>query len=384
MKLKRISPTLTTLPPEAEAFAAKAERFLKEHQQWELGGRDLSGSPSSTQIVEALALLVQGEAIQRYFGDNAQALFYDVVRTGETGQWYLGAIDYLRSRLPELDVDGQGLLLEMALYGSVELPAREGSPAALLPYLVEQLEKTRPRFPASFVELFVLCDGYLSLLQGFGPALSYGNAGRALFGRLNELGTPTPRPTETGSAADTTRSVLHDLFDYVASTVNLGARLVQKVLFAGNVGNLRITQQLGGLYNVPRGAPYFESSHGMVVGSSLAAVVQPVVGAMVAPGWRWAFEEMPEHPFLELMRQLPGDEPADLLYIFAPRGDDVPDHIRLSWKLFPHMLLCRMAIAGPSETNSLASVLLSEFLSKLGKPVYARERRIAPLDDAPP
>jgi hypothetical protein len=118
-----------------------------------------------------------------------------------------------------------------------------------------------------------------------------------------------------------------------------------------------------------RAAPYFECRYGTLMGSSLAAVVQPVVGATVAPGWKSAVEEMPEHPFAELMRQLRSDE---------------RDHIKHSWKLFPYMFLCRMAIPGPSETNSLASVLLSESLSKLGKPLYARERRIGSRDEAAP
>jgi hypothetical protein len=382
-KLERISPALATIPPEASAFAARAERFLQERQKWNSGDRDLSGSPSSTQIIEALALLVQGEAVRRYFEDDAWALFCDAVRAGETGRWYLGAIDYLHNRLPELDVDGQGLLLEMALYGRVELLAQEGSPAAILPYLVEQLEKTRPSFPASFAELFALCDGYLSLLQGVGPAQSYGYAIHALFGQingLNELGTAIPPPSESGPGADITRSVLHDLFDCVASTANLGSRLAQKVLFAGNVGNWRITNQIGALYDVPRSAPYFESSNGTIVGSPLAPDLQPLVGTTTAPGWRSACGRTSENVLFKLMCQLSSDEPVHLLYIFTPRRDDVPAHIKLSWKLFPQMFLCRLAIAGPSETDSLASVLLSEFLSGCGNPVYARKRRIAPLE----
>ena len=373
-KLERISPVLAMLSPEVEAFAGMAEHFLRERQQWDLGGRDPSGgSPSSTQIFEALALIAQGEAIRRYFGNDARALFYDAVRAGETGRWYLGAIDYLRNRLPELDLDGQALLLQMALYGRVDLPARESSPAAVLPYLIEQFEKTRPQFPASFTELFVLCDGYITLLQGVRPALAYRDAGKALFARLNEL---------RGSAAVTEGSALHDLFDCVARTVNLGARFVQKVLFTKNVGNLRITNQLSALYEVPRSAPYFESTYGMLAGAPLTAAVQPIVGAKVAEGWRSAMKDMPDEDLVKLLRQFQGEEPVDLLYIFAPKGADVPEHIKLSWKLFPHMFLCRMAIAGPSATDSLASALLSQFLSGFGKPVYAREGLIAPLEEA--
>ncbi len=55
-----------------------------------------------------------------------------------------------------------------------------------------------------------------------------------------------------------------------------------------------------------------------------------------------------------------------------------------SSKLFPYMLLCRMAIAGALETDSLASVLFSQYLSALGISAYARESRIAPLDEPPP
>ncbi len=380
-KLERISSSLATPPPEAEAFATTTERFLKDLGEWDLGGRDPRGSPTSTQIMEGLAVLAQGEAVHRYFGEDARTLFFDTLRAGETGRWYLGAVDHVRSRLPELDLDGQGLLLEMALYGSVELPAREGSPAAVLPYLIERFETTRPRFPTSFAELYALCDGYLSLLQGFGPMQSYGNAGKALFARLNELGTKVLLPNESGPVADKTRSVGRDLVDYVARTVNRGARLVQKVLFAGHVGNLRLTQQCSGLYEAPRATPYFESSHGLLMGSHFDSVMQSLIGTTVAPGRKSALEGKPDNSFFELLGQFPDDDAVNLLYMFAPKEDGAPDYVKLSWKLFPHMFLCRMAIVGPSETDSLASVLLSNFLSGAGKPIYARGRRIAPFDE---
>jgi hypothetical protein len=113
--------------------------------------------------------------------------------------------------------------------------------------------------------------------------------------------------------------------------------------------------------------------------------VQPIVGgATVNPGRRFAIKQIEEYDdqFAKKMRLFPDDEPLDLLYIFAPRGNAVGDHIKLSWKLFPYMFLCRMAITGPFETKSLASVLLSNFLSMLGKPLYAREGCIAPPDKA--
>ena len=60
--------------------------------------------------------------------------------------------------------------------------------------------------------------------------------------------------------------------------------------------------------------------------------------------------------------------------------DDSPEHLKLAWSLFPQLLRCRMAIAGPLETHGLATLLLSQWLGSEGQTVYARGRRIAPLD----
>ena len=78
------------------AYATKAEHFLKQHEQWDVGGLVPGATPSSTQIIEALAVLAQGEAIRKYFGGDAHSLFFDVLRSGETGRWYLRAIDHLQ------------------------------------------------------------------------------------------------------------------------------------------------------------------------------------------------------------------------------------------------------------------------------------------------
>lgn len=380
-KLDRLLPALITVSPEAAGFAAKAEHFLQEHEQWELGGLAPGASPSSTQIIEALAVLAQGAAIRSYFGDDAHSLFFDVLHTGETGRWYLGAIDHLRSRLPELDTDGQALLLEMSLYGSFDLPKQQGSPAAILSYLIEKFEQARPNFPPSFVPLFVLCDGYLSLLQGFGPGIAYRNAGRALIARLNELGTAFNKAGEQGLADERTGALLQDLGSAIAGMVKLTASFLPKLLFSNQVGNWRISNQMGGLYHVPRSAPFFEASYGTLLGSPLAPLVQPIVGAKVEAGWR-SVPQLATDELDGLLRSFPDSEPVDLLYIFAPKGNDIPDHIRLSWKLFPTLFLCRMAITGVPETDSLASVLLSQYLSGLGPRMYAEGRCLAPLEEA--
>ena len=382
-KLNQLSPVLNTVPEQVTAYATKAEHFLQQHEQWELGGLVPGASPLSTQIIEALAVIAQGEAIRKYFGVDAHSLFFDVLRAGETGRWYLYAIDHLRSRLPELDTAAQALLLEMSLYGSLDLPKQQGSPAAILSYLIEKFEQTRPNFPKSFVELFVLCDGYLSQLQGFGPGVAYRNAGRAIFGRLNELGAAFNQSGEKGLVDERTGSVLQDLFSSIAGMVNLAARLVPKLLFSGEVGNWRISNQLGSLYDVPRSAPYFEATYGTLLGSRspLAPLVQPIVGAKVKAGWR-SVPRVAKDELDGLLRSFPDNEPVDLLYIFVPKGENIPDHIRLSWKLFPTLFVCRMAIAGVPETDSLASVLLSHYLSAFGPRMYAQGRCISPLEEA--
>ena len=269
----------------------------------------------------------------------------------------------------------------MSLYGSLDLPKEQGSPAAILSYLIEKFEQTRPNFPTSFVELFVLCDGYLSLLQGFGPGIAYRNGGKAIFGRLNELGAAFNQLREKGLADETTGAVLQDLFSGIAGMVNLAARLLPKLLFGGQTGNWRISNQVGAIYDVPRSAPYFEATYGTLVGSPLAPLLQPIVGAKVQAGWR-AVPELAKDELDGLLRPFPDTEPVDLLYIFAPKGDDIPDHIRLPWKLFPTLFVCRMAIAGAPETDSLASVLLSQYLSGFGPRMYAQGRCLAPLEKA--
>jgi hypothetical protein len=378
--LGRLSPELASPPSEAAAFASSTQRFKQEFHTWDTGGAVLDGSPSSTQILEGLAVLAQGESIQRSFGKPARTLFDGMMRRGETGRWYLGAIDYVRRRLPELDDDGIGLLLQMSLYGTVERSLAESSPAALLPYLVDRFEETRPQFPMSFAEQFVLCDGWLSIRQGMGPHPSFAMAGKALFKRLNEIGTRASAEDGHPTLPAAARSVLAELLNYVASTVNMGARMVQKVLFAAHASNLRITHQGDAVYEVPRGSPYFESSHGLVLsGPTMADVVLPLVGTVISPGWRAA--ELP-NDFAALLQPLRDDQPVHLLNLFAPVGEHMPEHTRLARSLFPHMLMCRMAMVGPLETHSLATVLQSEFLSVGGHPVYSQGRQIAPMKKA--
>jgi hypothetical protein len=378
--LAKLSPELASPPPEVAAFASSVQRFEEDFSAWNTGGVQ-DGSPSSTQILEGLAVLAQGESIERNFGKPARVLFDGVMRTGETGRLYLGAIDYVRRRLPELDDDGIGLLLQMSLYGTVEQSWTESSPAALLPYLVDRFEHTRPQFPTSFAEQFVLCDGWLTIRQGMGPRAAFGMAGKALFKRLNDLGARDPAEDGAPALSPAGKSVLSSLLQYVATTVNAGARIVQKVLFAGTVSNLRITHQSIADYETPRGTPYIESSHGLVLaGEDVEGAVLPLVGMVLSPGWRTALEESPGNGLLALLQSLRDDQRVHLLHLFSPVGEDMPEHVKLAWRVFPHMLMCRAAMVGPLETHSLAAVLQSQFLSAGSHPVYSQGRRIAPME----
>lgn len=220
-----------------------------------------------------------------------------------------------------------------------------------------------------------------SILKISGPGIAYRNAGKAIFGRLNEFGAAFNQLREKGLADETTGALLQDLFSGIAGMVNLAARLLPKLLFGGQSGNWRISNQVAALYDLPRSAPYFEATYGTLVGSPLAPLLQPIVGSKVQPGWR-AVPEVAKDELGSLLRPFPDTEPVDLLYIFAPKGDDIPDHIRLPWKLFPTLFVCRMAIAGAPETDSLASVLLSHYLSGFGPRMYAQGRCLAPLEKA--
>jgi hypothetical protein len=410
--LATLSPELASPPREAAAFASSVQSFVEEFNTWNTGGALQDGSPSSIQILEGLAVLAQGESIERNFGKPARTLFDGVMRLGDTGRFYLGAIDYVRRRLPELDKDGIGLLLQMSLYGTVERPWEESSPAAVLPYLVDRFEQTRPRFPVSFEEQFVLCDGWLTNRQGMGPHAAFGVAGKALFKRLNEIGARVSAQDGEAALPLATDSTLSSLLQYVGTTVNIGARIVQRVLFGGSVSNLRITHQSNAMYEVPRGTPYFESSQGLLLaGANIEGTVLPLIGAALLPGWRtvlvhlggngpanspaqsWAGSRvksrgqlrqaalgtLPDNDFLALLQPLRDDQPVHLLNLFSPVGENMPEHMQIAWSLFPHMLMCRMAMIGPLETHSLATVLQSEFLSAGGHPVYSQGRLIAPM-----
>jgi hypothetical protein len=377
--LAKLSPELASPPPEVAAFASSVQRFEKDFSSWNTGGALQDGAPSSTQILEGLAVLSQGQSIERHFGKPARMLFDGMMRTGEAGRLYLGAIDYVRRRLPELDEDGIGLLLQMSLYGTTERSWVESGPAALLPYLVDQFESTRPNFPASFIEQFVLCDGWLTIRQGMGPHAAFAAAGKALFKRLNEI-KAWVSAEDGGADLPLVASAVSSLLQYVGTTVNLGARIVQKVLFAGTVSNLKITHQSHAEYDIPRGTLYFESSHGLVLaGDSMKGAVLPLIGAVVSPGWKAAMETQPDNGLLALLAPLPDDHSAHLLHLFSPVGENLPDYMELSNRLFPHLLMCRMAMVGPSETHSLAAVLQSQFLSAGGHPVYSQGRQIAPM-----
>lgn len=59
-KLNEPSPALNTVPEQVAAYATKAEHFLQQHEQCDLGGLAPGASPSSTQIIEALAAAVSG------------------------------------------------------------------------------------------------------------------------------------------------------------------------------------------------------------------------------------------------------------------------------------------------------------------------------------